>query len=269
MAAPSTAHLRRRHRYLAAERAEASVYTAPPCRPARRRGARDPARARRRRGAPRAALARPAGRPGGLAAAGSRHRGSRIPRAALRLGVRAALAQRAESRSPAAGGRRRSAIMAGGASPQVRAEVGHQVVARGVHDDVGREHGPLGHRDAGDGGLGDVGVAAQVRLDLAGVDTDAVDLHLGVEASRVVEQALLVLADQVAGAVPALAVEHREPLSGGVREADVAASEVRAGDEQPPSSVTRCRTCPSGRPIGASGPPRSAACVMRAVSVAP
>ncbi len=87
-----------------------------------------------------------------------------------------------------------------------------------------------------DGDLVDGRVAAQHRLDLAGLDPEAADLDLGVGAAEELQASVGPQAHQVAGAVEALAGRAEgvgdEPFGGQVRPAQIAAREARAAEVQ-------------------------------------
>src|SRR5438105_4850230 len=80
----------------------------------------------------------------------------------------------------------------------LRAGLGHHEGDRQLVLDV------VGHRH--DAGLGDVGMAAEKLLDLAGIDVLAAALEHVVGAADEEEEAILVAAHDVAGVVPA--VDH-------------------------------------------------------------
>ena len=100
----------------------------------------------------------------------------------------------------------------------------------------------------GDGGRLDLGMRGQACLHLAGLDTEAADLHLVVEAAEKFQTAVRQVAGEVARAVEAGARGPErvgdEPLGGEIRPAEVAAGEPLAGHAQLSRHADRNRLQP-------------------------
>jgi hypothetical protein len=121
--------------------------------------------------------------------------------------------------------------------PQILRQAAEQVVPGGNNPG----HEPprtVGIGDRPDRGLDHLGVGLQRRLDLARLDPDAVDLHLGVGPADEFERAVRARADEVTGAIHprsgrALRVRH-EALCGPRRVPVIAAGHARPADPQLP-----------------------------------
>lgn len=103
----------------------------------------------------------------------------------------------------------------------------------GIDHDIAEQAEQSARVGAGDHRrLRDRGVAAQHRLDLAGFDAVAADLHLPVDAAEERDLPVLTPCREVAGAIETAVVRFDEPVRGQCRRAEIAGGEARAADVQ-------------------------------------
>ena len=113
----------------------------------------------------------------------------------------------------------------------MRAQFG--CIGRGLADQIGDEAAVAGVLTGDDGGLVDAGMGEQGGFDLAGLDAEAADLHLMVDAAQIIEVAIGGAARQIAGAIEPLAGAERvghEAFGGEAGAAEIAAREAGTAD---------------------------------------
>ena len=119
--------------------------------------------------------------------------------------------------------------------PQVLAQICGQGVSRRPRHDISRQRLAARLLAGHHGRLRHLRVAQEGRLDLAGLDAEAADLHLPVAPAEELDGAVRPPAGEVAGAVEPLALLGREEVGHEALGGQIRPAAIAAGEAVPPA----------------------------------